>query len=536
MLLKCLKLGGLQGGSVSPSESIMTYSKPISSVLVVSMLGLLGCSGSSASTAGPPAPSDPLPALQAVPDAVDVGRIVDFTGREVLLRGVNVNAHVEYWQYDPDLFTAYPFTEADADMIAAMGWNMVRLLLSWSRVEPAPGEYDEGYLNEIAASVDMLRERGIYTLIDLHQDAWGPSLVAPPDEVCEGDSLPAGGWDGAPDWATFDGDQPRCDAGQRELVPSVQAAWRAWVENMEGPGGVGIQTRYVDMFAHVVARFANDDSVAGYDVMNEPNLFNVGDDVALSEFHEDALAAMRAAEVAVGAPKRLFFFEPSIGWAAIGLPGPPSFEHDDQVVYSPHIYQEGIDAGTLEDAFARAADEAVELYKGAPVVTGEWGSSPNRAADPEDDYFERHLGEQESYLFGATIWTWREACGDAHKYGDARADRVPFVWGFFDVDCADNTINGRRVAYTDVLQKITVRFAPGALSAVDWAPDDSELEASGNDAESGRRLEVFVPTDEPETVTIEASGLGDVESVAWFGGTLFYAAADGGPWSIRLSL
>ena len=30
----------------------------------------------------------------------------------------------------------------------------------------------------------MLRERGIYTLIDLHQDAWGPSLVAPPDEAC----------------------------------------------------------------------------------------------------------------------------------------------------------------------------------------------------------------------------------------------------------------------------------------------------------------------------------------------------------------
>jgi len=29
---------------------------------------------------------------------------------------------------------------ADADLMADIGWNAVRLLLSWSRVEPAPGE------------------------------------------------------------------------------------------------------------------------------------------------------------------------------------------------------------------------------------------------------------------------------------------------------------------------------------------------------------------------------------------------------------
>jgi hypothetical protein len=82
---------------------------------------------------------------------------------------------------------------------------------------------------------------------------------------------------------------------------------------------------------------------------------------------------------------------------------------------------------------------------------------------------------------------------------------------------------------------MTVRFAPGALSAVDWAPDDTELEASGDEATAGNRLEVFVPTDDPSSVQIEPSGLGNVESVAWFGGTLFYAPADGGPWSIRLT-
>jgi len=499
------------------------------------LLASVACS-SSGSGSSVPSPGDPLPALHAIPDVQNVGRIVDATGREVLLRGVNVNAHVEYWQYDPDLFTTYPFTEEDAEMVAAMGWNMVRLLLSWSRVEPSPGEYDEAYLDEIAASVALLRERGLYTLIDLHQDAWGPSLVAPAEEVCTGRTRPAGGWDGAPEWATFDGGQPRCEAGERELTPAVQAAWKAFLENMEGPGGVGIRTRYVQMFGHVVARFADDDSVAGYDVMNEPNVFVPGQDVLLSEFYEEALVEMREAEMEVGAPKRLFFFEPSNGWNAVGLPAPPSFEHDDQVVYSPHIYQGGIDAGTLEEGFARAVDDAVQLYGGAPVVTGEWGSGPTRAADPEDDYFERHLQEQDRHRFGATIWTWREACGDAHKYNDVRDGRIPYVWGFFEVNCENNSIEGPRTEYRDVLQKMTVRFAPGALSEVDWAKNDTTLEASGDDATAGNRLEVFVPTDDPTLVELESSGLGTIESTPWFGGTLFYAGAAGGPWSIRLAL
>ena len=39
---------------------------------------------------------------------------------------------------------------------------------------------------------------------------------------------------------------------------------------------------------------------------------------------------------------RLFFFEPSVGWNAVGLPALPPFEHDDQVVYAPHIYLQSV--------------------------------------------------------------------------------------------------------------------------------------------------------------------------------------------------
>ncbi len=516
----------------------MSWMKPIRLLVVLTLLTSLGCSSSSSDRSSVPTPGDPLPALHAVPGEIDVGRIVDATGREVLLRGVNVNAHVDYWQYDPDLFTTYPFTEDDADMIAAMGWNMVRLLLSWSRIEPSPGEYDETYLDEIAESVAMLRERGIYTLIDLHQDPWSRYIVAPADQECPAGARPTGGWDGAPEWATFDDGLPRCEVigAPRELIPVVQAAWKNFLDDVEGPGGMGIRARYAAMFGHLVARFANDDSVVGYEVINEPAVFELGQETQLTGLYEDCLAEMRAAEEAVGAPKRLFFFEPSVGWNAVGLPAPPPFDHDDQVVYAPHIYQGGIDPPPLESGFAQAARDSVTLYGGAPVVTTEWGSGPERAKDPEDDYFERHLGEQERYLFGAAIWTWREACGDAHKYNDVRDGRIPYVWGFFEVNCENNSVEGPRTEYRDVLQKMSVRFAPGPLSEVDWAQDDSVLRASGDTAAAGNRLEVFVPSDDPASVDVESSGLGAIELVPWFGGSLFYARAEGGPWSIRLAL
>ncbi len=502
---------------------------------IILFAALSACSESSSTTA-PVAPEGSLPALGAVPDPVDGGRIVDATGREVLLRGVNVNALVEYWQYDPDLFTVYPFTEQDADEIAAMGWTAVRLLVSWSRVEPAPGQYDESYLDVVESALDMLAERGVYTILDLHQDAWGPTLAAPPDEVCEGNSEPAGGWDGGPEWATFDDGEPRCVSGdQREFVPAVVAAWRNWLDDVEDEEGVGIRTRYVRMFGHLVSRFATNAAVAGYDVMNEPNVFERSDQPILSSFYEDALAAMREAEQAAGAPPRLFLFEPTAGWH-LGFDAPPPFEHDDQVVYSPHIYQEGISGFPLEQGFARAAEEAAMLYGGAPVLTGEWGGDPDRAEpDDGDDYFERHLAEQDNYRFGATMWTWREACGDPHKYEPARNGEVPEVWGFFDIDCSDNTDNGPRTALVDVVRKMTVRFAPGPLTEVVWAKDDSSLDASGADAPEGNLLDVFAPVADATSVEIEVTGLDEPESEPWFGGTRITAPAQGGPWSFRVT-
>lgn len=204
-----------------------------------------------------------LPALGAEPDVERGGRVVDAEGREVLLRGVNVNALAEYWQ-GTDFPTVFPFGEADAAQMAEIGWSAARLLVSWSRVEPSPGVYDEAYLQEVDRAIEVLARHGLYAIVDLHQDAWGPTLAARPDEVCGATEQPALGWDGAPGWATLDGGAPRCTtAGIRETSPAVVAAFAAFFADSPGPDGVGIRTRYVRMLGHLAARWAQVESVAG---------------------------------------------------------------------------------------------------------------------------------------------------------------------------------------------------------------------------------------------------------------------------------
>lgn len=236
-----------------------------------------------------------LPRLHAEPDLERGGRIMDSKGREVLLRGVNVNSLGQYWQ-GTEVPPTLPFDRRDPARIAQMGWNVVRLIVSWSRVEPKPGEYNEAYLDRVGRWIDRLEKNGVYTIIDFHQDAWGPTLAARPGEDCVPPSQPAFGWDGAPGWATLDEGQPRCFTNVREVNPAVIAAWKNFFANTAASDGVGIQTHYVRTLRRVAKRFAKSTAVAGIDIMNEPGALSPADNAALRPFYTAAVKAIRAGE------------------------------------------------------------------------------------------------------------------------------------------------------------------------------------------------------------------------------------------------
>lgn len=503
---------------------------------------LLGLIAVTLGTPAGAAAAAPLPALHAEPDVVRGGRFVDARGREVLLRGVNVNALVDYWRGGP-LPTVFGLERDDPALMASLGWNAVRLLVSWSRIEPEPGRYDDRYLAQVAATVERLEGHGLYSILDLHQDAWGPSLAARSGEACEPPGHPALGWDGAPAWATLDDGLPRCYVGWRDFSPAVRRAWEAFFTDRPAAGGMGVQARYLAMLRHVARRFAREPAVAAIDVMNEPNAIGPEQEAQLSTFYARAVRAVRGGERAGRGSGHVVLVEPSLGWSGRGGGAPPPFPHDGNLAYSPHLYGGGL--GELgpprREAFLTAREEARRLG-GLPVLSGEWGAEPDRALPGSDEYFVAHQRLQDEARIGATLWTWRESCGDPHIVLERRLrpELVPRVWGVFEVDCADgrNAILGPRRELLADLARAYVRRAPGRLVRMRYEERTGLLTATGTGARRGvGTLEAFVPASAGRrSLRVRTSGLAEVSTSRHGGaGWVLQAHPRGDHWTLRVA-
>jgi len=309
-----------------------------------------------------------------------------------------------------------------------------------------------------------------------------------------------------------------------------RAAFANFFADAPGPGGVGIRARYVAMLAAVARALAAETGVAGYDLMNEPNAFGQAQVDALAALYAEALVAIRAAEAEAGSPPRLVLFEPSATWAQFGVGAPPDFARDRDVVYAPHLYQGGLDGQLLAPAFAQARADAAR-YGGAPVLTGEWGSDPRRASDPGDDYFLSHQELQDTFRIGATLWTWRESCGDPHKAGDVRAGRVPYVWGEFAVDCTSNIVTGVRQDLVDQLTRGYVRAAPGHLLESRWDHAEARLLARGTGTAAAEVL-IFYPPTGASPPALDVAGLPRTSVLVGPGGSWLITGDASGPWEV----
>ena len=463
-----------------------------------------------------------LPALSAAPDAQRGGRIVDARGREVLLRGINVDVLADYWRGSAQP-AVQPFAPRDLALLRASGWNVVRLQLSWSRIEPRPGEYDEAYLAEAERYVETFRGAGIYTILDLHQDAWGASLAARPGELCPPGLEPALGWDGAPAWATLVSPlTPRCFAGSKEINPAVVEAWSAFWADAPGPGGAGIRSRYVAMLGHVARRLGRHDAVAGYDVMNEPGAFTAPHQAALADLYATSLGAIRAAEKAAGAPPRLFLFQPDARWSALGRGAPPDFARDGNVVYAPHVLSDP----PSRAAFQTARDEA-RRFGGAPVFVGEWGADPDR----DLAYFQQHQDLQDTFAVGGALWAWGEGCGSPRRL----ARNSPRTWGLHQVDCSSAEAGKPRADLVGRVARAYVRAAPGRLHGQRYNGTTGRFSAVGEAPAGNRqRLLVFYPGWKHVAARFRATGLRRLRAVRTPGEGRFVIAVPRGPWSLEV--
>ncbi len=321
-------------------------------VLVAVLLMAAACSSSGPEASGgvetslkpasTEAPGGALRPLHAVRG--DDARVLDDQGRQVLLRGVNLNVLGDYYQANADYPTVIPATDADWAEMQSVGFDVVRLLISWSSLEPTRGTIDQDYLQRIREAVDEAKAHDIYVVLDMHQDAYGKFSPTPAGTTCPAGSEPSIGWDGAPDWATItDGADTCAAAGVRELSPAVMKAFENFYLDTDG-----IQTELVKTWAAVAQEFAADSTVAGYDLFNEPNW---GADastsgVRLGAFTEKAITAIRSAESAGGGFSHIVFFEPVVLFPGEGTLVPSSSVTDPNVVFAPHNYNDSIQGGT----------------------------------------------------------------------------------------------------------------------------------------------------------------------------------------------
>ncbi|WP_327000616.1 glycoside hydrolase family 5 protein [Dactylosporangium sp. NBC_01737] len=324
--------------------------------------------------------------VHPAPDRDGMATIGDVTGRQVILRGVNVNQLIDYYLRDPAVPATQPLTDGDFAQMAAMGFNVIRLGMSWSLLEPERGRFDQSYLRQIQAAVAAAKAHGIYTVLDMHQDAWGNAL-ARPSEQCGGATTPTTGWDGAPAWATITDGTAHCQFLARDLAPAVATAFGNLYTDRDG-----IQTELVRTWAFVARAFADEPAVAGYDLLNEPGIGPnppISSGLLLGRFYDAAITAIREAERAAGGFPHIAFFQPSVLWSGLGfdVTPPPGFTADRQLVFAPHPYSEsismdqslGLTIASIERNLTVSA-RAAAAY-GAALWTGEWGWFGEPAAD-----------------------------------------------------------------------------------------------------------------------------------------------------------
>lgn len=182
---------------------------------------------------------------------VEGDRFVDSHGRQVILNGINYISKQPEENYmrsdDPELFRVF----------RDEGINVLRLGIIWDGLEPEPGQYNESYLKEIDKRIEWAAENDIYVFLDMHQDLFSVKYA-----------------DGAPEWATLDEGLPHVTGDVWSdaylISPAVQTAFDNFWNNTPAEDGVGIQDRFAQLWRHIAARYADNRTVIGYDILNEP--------------------------------------------------------------------------------------------------------------------------------------------------------------------------------------------------------------------------------------------------------------------------
>jgi endoglycosylceramidase len=358
------------------------------------------------------------------------------------------------------------------------------LLVSWSKLEPRHGSWDTKYIATVQRTVDTAARYGIYSVIDMHQDAWGKYIASPKGVHCTNGGTPAIGWDGAPKWATFTNGTDTCAHGSREMSDAVETAWDSFYANRNG-----IMDALTETWGVLARQFAEDPAVAGYDLLNEPNHGHDSDTAlrALAGYYGNTIRVIREQERAVASPRaaqhHIVFFEDTVFGSVVA----PGFTKDTNIVFAPHNYGESIGAIPIEAEFDYYAAAARTSKTAMWIGEYGWFSDPTASAAK----VQRFAAKADALLdVGEAWWQWRQACGDPHSIGQP-GGKPPSVLIHFQRNACPGDHNLGVVPQWQCTWRPYPLAAPGRLTSLKTGCSN-DLEVQGTTAKPGT-LEIWFP-------------------------------------------
>ena len=513
-----------------------------------------------------PAPAGQLPWLHVEHRQGMAPYIADDQGRLVLLHGAVPASLLEFgkdagsppsslpvYPIDPAAYEGScpdtsaasrypPLCQSDLKQMAALGFNSLRLPLSWSLLEPERDRFSQVYLARLVQVVDWARALGIYVIIDMHQNAYSPY-------VGSGNGVNLAYNSGAPAWATLTDGVPSTVLlkDQREANPAVFEAFSNFWYNRNG-----IQGAYIAALAFIAKRFKDDSTVIGYSIFNEPqpgwNLPPGFEDLLLFPFYRRVIDALTGvhdglpcpsgivmpafcgyADLGVHDLRHMFFMEPGLLRQITDFPthlGLPVSSYPN-LVYDIHAYTHGytIEAllnpnadprhaaypwGGFDQTYTLGAREAKAME--AALFVAEFGD------DPKNDSFilANELLQQEKRRVGFAFWTWKENGG---------------TWGVYDPGQKGGCL---RAARERLLARVYPRASGDPSASYHYDPDTGSFTLTATGRAGDPPTVVFIPAQVRGSVGISGTAAAETQT-GQDGSRVVTAVPAGGPLSISVA-
>ncbi len=398
----------------------------------------------------------------------------DSAGRVVFLRGVDAGGRSKFAPYVPFDFGS-DFEGALAkymDRAASWGIDCMRVPFTWAALEPVEGQDDAQWLARYDEILDAAWARGIWTVVDFHQDIYS--------EVYCGDGFPG--------WTVANPPAPHHDCPQWSLSyfndPNVQAAFDAFWSNTND-----VQTKYLAAWDVMIARYKDKPGVLGFEPINEPASGTQPDDAfsasGLTAFYQTVVPHVRGL-----APASLVFVDPT-GMAGVNLTTTLQRPPGDGVVFAPHFYPLAPTPDAVLDNMKKW--QAVGQQWNVPVWVGEFGARNDLASTLP--FMQAHFDAFDALGLSGTEWEYSQSAdlwnSESDWLVDANGNELPVAQAVIRPFARAVAGSSITTAFDTTTSTFTLSFAPaGGVTAVSLParayPNgyDVELEGACYDATS----------------------------------------------------